>query len=343
MSIQVTYFDGRTTRRQLARLDFVDGAWQISGDFGTQRLPHSQARISEPLGRASRTLSWPDGAHCEIDDHQGFEALLQSAGIGNSAVVALQSRWIWAVGALLGLVATVAFSYLVVLPWGAEHIARRIPDSAIRSLSSEIMKSLDEHLLEPSELEPERQQALRARMIALLPAQGSQAAERIHFRRTKRLPPNAFALPSGDIVVFDSLVKLADSDDEVLAVLAHETGHVAERHGLRQMLQSTVVSTVVAVYLGDVSSLASGVGTLLLESRYSREFEREADRFAAETLIAAGLSPELLATMLEKLESSRRRGNDKANDANPPSAIDLLSTHPETAERAAALRALANR
>jgi Zn-dependent protease with chaperone function len=343
-AIEVAFYDGQSARRQPARLDFADGAWRVAGDFGTHRLPHAQARISEPLGQASRTLSWPDGAHCEIDDLDGFAALLAQAGGRASPVVAMQSRWIWAVAAVVGLVATLAFGYVVVLPWGAEQVARRIPDSAVRSLSAEILQSLDKHVLEPSAVEPARQQALRERLAALLPGPDRVATERIHFRRSKRLPPNAFALPSGDIVVFDSLVELAGSDDEVLAVLAHETGHVASRHGIRQMLQSAVVSTAVAVYLGDVSSLASGVGTLLLESRYSREFEREADRFAADTLMTAGLSPELLATMLEKLEASRRAGGGETQrESGRPVGVDLLSTHPETAERVAALRALAGR
>ena len=332
--IAVDYYDGHSARRNRAHLDFVDGHWRLRGDFGERRLPHAEATISEPLGNASRSLRWPDGAHCEISDHAGFERLLQAAGLRASPVVVLQSRWLWAIAAVAGFVAIAVFAYASVLPWAAEQVARRIPDSAIDGLSREILESMDQHLLQPSKLDEERQQALRERFSALAPTGSAVDLQRIHFRASKRLPPNAFALPGGDIVVFDSLVELGASDDEVVAVLAHEAGHVARRHGLRQMLQTTVVSTVVTVYFGDISALASGVGALLLESRYSREFEREADDYAADALLAAGKSPELLATMLEKLERGRR---GKAAGSAP--AADLLATHPDTAERAAALRA----
>ncbi|HEY5763009.1 MAG TPA: M48 family metallopeptidase [Rhodocyclaceae bacterium] len=336
--IAVDYYDGHSARRNRARLDYVDGHWRIRGDFGERLLPRAEATISEPLGQASRSLRWPDGAHCEIADHAGFDQLLQVAGVRATPVVALQSRWLWAIGALAGFIVIVAFTYVSLLPWAAEHLAQRIPDSAVDSLSREILKSMDQHVLQPSKLDEARQQALRERFSALpLPGKAIDH-QRVHFRASKRLPPNAFALPSGDIVVFDSLVKLAASDDEVIAVLAHEAGHVAQRHGLRQMLQTTVVSTVITVYFGDISALATGVGALLLESRYSREFERDADDYAADALLAAGKSPELLATMLEKLERSRR---GKSADSAP--GVDLLATHPDTAERTAALRARAGR
>ena len=103
---------------------------------------------------------------------------------------------------------------------------------------------------------------------------------------------------------FDQLVELASNDNEVAGVIAHELGHVAYRHGLRQLIQSSVVSFVVGVYFGDVSSMAASFGALALESRYSREFEREADAYAARRLLAAGLGTEPLAAMLESMEKS---------------------------------------
>lgn len=146
--------------------------------------------------------------------------------------------------------------------------------------------------------------------------------------------PNAFALPNGDVVIFDQLIRLAENDDEVAGVIAHELGHVAHRHGLRQLIQSSVVSFVVGIYLGDVSSVAASLGALVLESRYSREFEFEADAYAARTMVAAGRGTEPLAAMLERLEKS----HDASGSAG--AGWSGLSSHPETAERIARLRAM---
>lgn len=332
-AIEVSFFDGKSARRQRALLAVQDGAWLLRGEFGSRNGRVDEVEMSEPLGGAPRTLRWPDGAACEVADHAGLAELLAELGQRPSAVVHLQSRWRWAIGAIAGLLLSVALAYFYALPWAAELVARNLPAAVGETLSEQVMATLDEHMLQPSRLPPARQRELQQRFAALLAASPAMPACRLHFRVAPKLPPNAFALPAGDIVLFDSLVELAASDEEILAVLAHEAGHVAHRHGLRQMLQSAVVSAAAAIYLGDVSSLAAGFGTLLLESNYSREFEREADRFAAAALTAAGIAPERLADMLEKLSREERKGERPAIDAT------LLSTHPDTAERIAALRA----
>lgn len=327
LRVEAAYFDGRTARRQPATLTLAGADWCLSGDFGERRGAVAELRVSEPLGRAPRTLHWPDGAYCEVHDAAGFAALLAAAGQRPSAVVVLQGRMRWAVAALVALLALVWLGYVQALPWAAEAVAARLPDRVVGRLSAEVLATLDGHLLHPSALPAVRQQAIAQAMARLASAAAPLPPYRLHFRRAPDLPPNAFALPGGDIVVFDSLVALADSDAEVVAVLAHELGHVAHRHGVRQMLQSTVVSAVTGLYLGDVSSLVAGFGALVLESRYSREFEREADRYGARLLGAAG--------MLAKLDTPRAGANE--GGAVPA----LLATHLDTAARIAALRGAA--
>ena len=75
---------------------------------------------------------------------------------------------------------------------------------------------------------------------------------------------NAFALPGGDIVVTDALVKLVGEGDGLTGVLAHEAGHVEYRHGLRQVIQSSAIGATAALLFGDVSTILSGVPAALL-------------------------------------------------------------------------------
>ena len=132
----------------------------------------------------------------------------------------------------------------------------------------------------------------------------------------------------------DELVALAKDDKEIYGVLSHELGHLEKRHSLRQLLQSTVVGLVVSWYIGDVSSLLASAPAAILEARYSRDFEREADSFGAAMMRANGLSPGYLANMLERLEQAHR-GDEKTtkNESN-----DYFSTHPGTQERIRVLR-----
>lgn len=348
--IRVRYFDGRSARAHDAALDFVDGTWTVAGEFGRRDGRPEEVELGERMGASPRLLRWHDGACCEIADHEGLARLLALAGQGESAVQRMQQRWSWALSAIVGVAAALAVVYLYVLPWAAAYIAPAIPPAVTTAMSKQVLETLDQHVLAPSRLAEAKRQAITARLAVF--AGGGAPAHRLHFRSAEELGANAFALPSGDIVVLDQLVALADNEDQVVAVIAHELGHVAYHHGMRQLLQSAVVSFVVGVYFGDVSSIAASLGALVLESRYSRDFEFEADRYGAKMLTAGGLSPGLLATMLERLERSHsmpRGDSTKPTEKPAESAADktaerestersLFSTHPETRARIEALR-----
>ena len=117
-------------------------------------------------------------------------------------------------------------------------------------------------------------------------------------------------------------------------MVAHELGHVAHQHGMRQMIQSAVVGVAVGAMLSDLSSVASTLGAMLLESRYSREFEHEADDYAVHSLRAAGRNPLALASMLARLEKA-------AGEGEHGGVMSALSSHPETTERIARIQAAA--
>lgn len=131
----------------------------------------------------------------------------------------------------------------------------------------------------------------------------------------------------------DELVHATVNDEEIAAVLAHELGHIEQRHGLQSVLRNSSALILVAGLTGDLSTLSTFSATLpflLLHYGYAREFEREADAFATELLEKAGISPARLADMLETLDSLR-----------PSSGPDFsyLSTHPSTVDRIRLLRA----
>ncbi len=328
--LPASFFDGRTPRRQAVELLAENGEIVVRGAFGERRTPRAQVEISEPLGRAPRLLRLPDGAVCEIADHRAFTDWLAAAGFADSPVVRLQARWSWAVAALVAAVLILLAAYFWGLPAVSKALAPRIPEPVVQSLSKYTLNFLDQRLLRPSRLPQARQDELRAHVAAVLQAQPGRPAYRLLFRSSS-IGPNAFALPNGDLVMFDELVALAKNDEEVAGVVAHELGHVAYRHGLRQLIQSSVVSFVAGVYLGDLSSLASGLAVLALESRYSRDFELEADAYAATAMRAAGRGAEPLAAMLERMEADARGQGGLAWDG--------LSSHPDTAERIRRLRA----
>lgn len=331
--IAACYYDGKTPLRQSAELLAIGDEIVGRGCFGERRARRAEVEISEPMGRSPRFVRFGDGGTFEVSDLEQFALWLKASGFNESAVVRMQRRWSWALGSLVGAILLIAVIYSWGLPAVSRILAPRIPESVVHSLSQKTLAVLDEKLLRPSRLKEARKDELTAYIDSVLRAGGSQPAYRLHFR-SSRLGPNAFALPSGDVVVLDQLIELAKNDDEVAGVIAHELGHVAYRHGMRQLIQSSVVSFVVGMYLGDISSIAASMGTLALESRYSRGFELEADAYAARTLLTAGRGTEPLAAMLERLEQVHA-AKEKAT-----SHWDGLSSHPDTAARVARLRAM---
>lgn len=333
--IEAGYFDGRTSRRHAVRLRANPQGIELVADDGTRHIPRKDIRVSEPIGGGPRTLTFPDGSFCEVPQGAELNALLAALAHSDGAVARWQNSWRLAVAGVLVMLVVLGAGYRWGLPWFAERAAPLVPPAVVAAMSQQVLAALDERMLVPSELPAERQQAIAEGFRRIVAGDPALAGSRLAFRSAPRIGPNAFALPDGQIVLFDELVALADGDEEVLGVLAHEIAHVRFHHGLRQLIQSSVVAAVAATYFGDVSSLLSGLTALVLESRYSRGFELEADAYGANLMRRNGRSAEGLAAMLEKME----RAHEKKAPGGQ-SRADWLSSHPDTAERIARLRAL---
>ncbi|MCE2390838.1 MAG: M48 family metalloprotease [Proteobacteria bacterium] len=149
---------------------------------------------------------------------------------------------------------------------------------------------------------------------------------------------NAFALPGGHIYVSRGLLAMANSEDELANVLAHEIGHVAARHhagrqkrSQRAGLLSALGTLAGAVLGGPEAARAAGALAQLagqgFVASYSREQERESDRIGQDLAARAGWRPQAMAAFLDTLrrESELRPGSSRA-----PSFLD---SHPSTPER----------
>jgi len=331
------YFDGRSAKRHTVRLSVSQGQLEVSGEGIALTVAPAQIKISEPMGSAPRTLRLPGGGMIEVAPGIELDTLLVGLQHRHSFAVALQSRWRWAVLAFLLIAAVFFAGYRWGLPLVAKAAAPHMPAELIKTLSDNTLELLDEHMLKPSTLPAKRQAELQAGFARLLASDPQIADARLLFRSAPKAGPNAFALPDGQIVVLDELVVLGKRDEDILAVLAHELGHVHHHHGIRQGIQSSIVSAIAAAWLGDVSSLATMFSTLLLTSNYSREMEEEADDYAIERFRQLGLPGSALASILEAMEAAHQEKHPEVSK-DEDTASELFSTHPETAKRIRRLR-----
>jgi len=220
---------------------------------------------------------------------------------------------------------------LAIAPAG-DFLARLIPDTLVERASGLVLAQLDLALLEDSRLPDETRQRLTGEFERLrLLAPPAFADTRLHFRHAPAIGPNAFALPGHDIVLLDELVTFANDEDVVLAVLAHEFGHVVEQHALRQIMRSAVVAIAVGMIVGADESIIEeivGFGGNLVLSGQSRAFELEADHVSADWMQRLGRDAGALPRFFSKLQQECRGLCDGGG---------LLATHPSFRDRIEAL------
>jgi len=330
MEITASFYDGKTSQRKVVRIHFdLPYQLRITGLESDLTYALSEIRISPRVGNTPRSIYLPGDAKCETLDNDTIDVILRLRGRGRwqAFLHRLESRLGYV---LLLLVLTVVGSWGFVeygIPALAKRAAYALPDSADAALGQDALKVLDKVLFSPSGLEEKRQSQLLSLFEDMTQGLAEVHEFRVEFRRSDRVGPNAFALPSGIIVVTDDLVLLAKHQNELIAVLAHEIGHVIHRHALRMLLQKSVVVLVIASVTGDVTSitaLSAAIPTMLLEAKYSRAFEMEADQFALQYLRAHNIPPKYFADILLRLE--KEIGHDSVTH-------NYLASHPATGER----------
>lgn len=329
VTVSARYFDGRSARAQSVCLHFSATGVVVEGEAGEWCLPAGEFSVSEALGATPRSLTLADGQSFEVSEVAALARGLSLLGRREAAVTRWQQSWRGVCAALVATVLLVLVAYQWGLPALSRGLAAAAPAAVSEHLAQQTLAFLDRGVTRPSHLPEARQTALRTQAQQWFPPTAGGPGWRLQFRASA-LGPNALALPNGDIVVFDALVELAEDDEQVLAVIAHELGHVAQRHGLRQLIQSSLVGFVAGVYFGDLSSLVSGLAAGLLEAGYSRAFELEADAYAVARLRALGREPHLLAEMLQRLEAAHAAETATATAGRSPGWLD---SHPDTAER----------
>ena len=145
------------------------------------------------------------------------------------------------------------------------------------------------------------------------------------FHVIKKNDVNAFAFPGGHVVVFTGLIEFCDSPEELAAVLAHEMGHIEQRHVVNQLIKQLGVTFLLSAVFNGNSEMIGEIAKGIISNVFSREQESDADSYALQLLEKSKINPNHFGIFMSKLDKKFNSGIQQ---------IEFLSTHPNNEKRA---------
>ncbi|MBQ9893611.1 MAG: M48 family metallopeptidase [Bacteroidales bacterium] len=154
----------------------------------------------------------------------------------------------------------------------------------------------------------------------------------LNFKVYKEDEVNAFACADGSVRVYTGIMDIM-TDNELLGVIGHEMGHVALHHTRKQMQRSMITSSALGALASTGGTIASltdsqlgALGEMIMNAKYSRDQETEADDYGYNYLCKAGKNPWSMVMSFEKLQNLSSGGKSSP-------VTNLFSSHPDTGSR----------
>jgi predicted Zn-dependent protease len=328
--------DGRSAGARPVEVSLGDNGLELRSDDGLPvgLWPYELLRSGVPLraNAADVLLSLlPDGSQTLFVADPAFAGLLLARA---PALSAARQRWrglrpgMVAVGAVLAIAAGTWFLELD----PAHAVARSMPQKSREVLGRNVVAALTRDY---KACETPASRAVLDRLTGRLGAAASGGPMQVRVMLLDWRLVNAFAMPGGQIILTRGLVQTAGSPDEVAGVLAHELGHALELHPETGLVRAMGLAAAAQLIFAGSAGTVSNVGLVLTQLRYTRIAEREADVHALRMLKGAGISAKGFGDFFERLEGKRPAAEAGKSIPN----LELISTHPATAERIAMVRA----
>jgi beta-barrel assembly-enhancing protease len=312
MEVEAWLYDGDTAVRH----DVGIGA---SGDLVVIRFADGDS-INVPASEFTHIETRPG---CDVYGRRGLTGwrLLFPGGVPAALAEILPAerrfgRWIDRIGLVpatiigIAISGAVLFSLAFLPKWLAPHVPRSWEEQFGSALVGDFGGRVCENVAGQESLD---------RLAARL----APGAARLKIRVVDIGISNAVALPGGNIVIFNALLREADGPDEIAGILAHEIAHIERRHVTEAMIRNMGLGLIVAAFGGPTGA---NVETMLAAS-YSRDAERNADAEAALMLSRAGISP------LPTAEFFGRLAEQEAKLGGLVEGLSYISTHPMSNER----------
>ena len=362
-SISVVFYDGVVSKPHQAQLSAVDMnsiliSYREQNDLRKKTFKLEQMNFIGALGKKCPVIELNNDARIEF----------QTIDIPEWVPIPQKEfqQKIWKLERtpaliLFSVVFVVALGFSTLkwgIPFASKVVAFQLPANTLQDIGQKAEDYIVNDWTGPSKLAQGQQAQIKQEYLSKI-AEGRPA--KIIFRDGGRIGANALALPNNTIIVTDQLVEMAHSDQEILGVLAHEQGHLVERHSLQQALSSLGFSILLVAVTGDSGDLMTSLPVAILGAKYSRQFEQQADLYALKLMDKKHIEVSHFANFLQRMEDEELAAEQKSDQkagktankdqqaastaqatsqdhSNIVTVLEALSSHPATAERVQMVR-----
>ena len=344
VSWRAHWFDGFCSTPRAVRVLIEGAVLRIQPDTDDEsasrvlaEVPLRGLAVSERFLAAPRMLDLPEGGSLQVEDDAdgSFDTLLRQVGYRPDLVYQLIDHWRNVLVCLTLLIGVIVWMDRQGAGLFASFAVPFVPSSVDARIGHKALALADAQWLTASSVPSDRRSELQERFTHLVHEQYPNLAWQLEFRGTSEGKDsfNAFALPGGTIVLLDGLVEAMD-DEEIIAVLGHELGHVVHRDVMQGIVRQMGLLGVAGVVWGQMSTFAASVAAGVQGLHFARDVETDADAFAVRFLRRAGIPVRRLADAFAVMQRQ-----EKTTGVVPT----FLSDHPSTAERLRAAEAARNR
>lgn len=352
-SYSARYFNGVSAVPELGTVRFYNSILSFKSDQYTHTLALQNFESFSRISKGVRFTLFKDEhkespvleIFCDSNDSTFFERewiiTQKSAGGWKSLVARVRETNIFVLAAIALCISTgIGFAYTK----GLDYVPYLIPRNVDHSLGERFQKEIASQLKVCED--PEANRFFDLALKEFVP-QNSGYSYKVSI--IAREEPNAFALSNGQIYFFSGLIREAKNQAEVIGVLSHEIAHIEKRHHIRNLTKALGTTFAVSLLIGpgladyQIAETLTEIGSTVLLLKYSRDFEREADRTSIEYLKNRNFTTKGLLTFFERMmvyeveeEEETTTPNKDVDKSKNNFNIDfakLLSTHPATKDR----------
>jgi beta-barrel assembly-enhancing protease len=333
----IKFFDGRSSALHEGRLILHANNWEIKladegGVYNTIFWDLSQINQPDFVG-GSNIFKYGDFPQQTLEcANPNLKGILRAK---YPHLKFFGSASSWAISTSLGLISLIALGivflgfvfYKYALPPIAEAFAEKVPMEYEQKWGDSMLKNIIDPEKKMGDLSFEKNENMSKISNNFARNIDFRSPYKINITVVKSDQVNAFALPGGNVVVFDALLKKMTTKEQFAALLGHEVAHVNRKHSLKNIFRSLSGYLFISLITSDIN----GISTVLFENAnsiynlsYSRKLEAEADTYSVKTMQQNKLDTKGLFDLFSILES--------ASKLEP---YEILSSHPLTRDRKA--------